>query len=56
MNAHEAMPPQTSTQNEAAFGKLLSFPHGSDNPDNARTVILYADGHIDIVTRKDFKD
>jgi len=56
LNAHEPIPPQTSMQNEAELGKLLSFPHGSDNPDNARTVILYADGHIDIVTRKDFKD
>jgi hypothetical protein len=54
-NAHMSIPPPDSIQNQQELYKLLAFPHNHDDPDGARTVILYASGKIDIVTRKDLR-
>jgi hypothetical protein len=54
-NAHVAIPRQGNAQAESALFKLLTFPHYSDDPDNATTVILYASGTVSVRTRKDFR-
>jgi hypothetical protein len=54
-NEHEKIPPPDSIQNQEELYKLLAFPHNHDDPDGAKTVILYASGKIDIVTRKDLR-
>jgi hypothetical protein len=54
-NTHVAIPYQGNAQSESALFKLLTFPHYSDDPDNATTVILYASGAVSVRTRKDFR-
>jgi hypothetical protein len=53
-NEHVSIPPQDSSQGEAALYKLLSFPHYASDPDKATTLILFADGHIERRQRRDF--
>ncbi len=54
-NAHELIPPTDTPAGQDALHRLLTFPHGSDDPDNARTVVLYANGTIETLTRRDTK-
>ena len=54
-NAHVVIPPQINRQAEQALFKELSFPHGSDDAENASTIILFANGNSRVVTRRDFK-
>ncbi len=54
-NARVSIPRQGNSQAESALFKLLTFPHYSDDPDNATTVILYASGTVSVRTRKDFR-
>lgn len=53
-NAHVSIPPQVSQEAEQALYKQLSFPHYSDDPKNATTVVLFASGRIVTMTRQDF--
>jgi len=52
-NSHELIPPTDTPAGQDALHRLLTFPHGSDDPDNARTVVLYANGTIETLTRRD---
>jgi hypothetical protein len=54
-NAHVAIPPQGNPQAEKALYKELAFPHGSDDTDNAATVLLFADGSQRVMIRRDFR-
>jgi hypothetical protein len=54
-NAHRPIPLQENTQAEEDLYKALAFPHYSDDPKSATTVILYANGSIVTMTRQDFK-
>lgn len=56
-NANESMPipPQTSEDNIQALGKILQFPHHADDADGATAVVLFADGHIERKTRREFR-
>lgn len=56
MNASVPIPPQNTQQGRDALYKLLQFPHGVSDPKTAKTAILYADGHIEVDTRRDFQD
>lgn len=53
-NAHMVIQPDDNQQGEDALYKQLRFPHYSDDPGNATTVILYANGDVKIRTRLDF--
>jgi len=54
-NSHIPIPRQGNAQAESALYKLLAFPHYADDPDNATTVILFANGRVSVRTRKDFR-
>ncbi len=54
-NSHQNMPVQGTSSAADALYKILDFPHFSDDPDNAATVVLYASGAVSVRTRKDFK-
>ena len=54
LNAHEPIPPQLDAPSEAALYKALDFPHYAGDPQNATTVLLYANGKIITRTRRDF--
>jgi hypothetical protein len=54
-NAHLKIPAPDSIQSEQELYKLLAFPHNHDDPDGAKTVILYANGKIDTIIRKDLR-
>jgi hypothetical protein len=54
-NEHVTIPPQTDPTAEQALLKELAFPHGSDDTDNAATVVLYADGTQRQLTRRDLR-
>ena len=54
-NAHVSIPPQGDPAGDAALAKSLSFPHFSDDPNEATTVVLYANGHIDTIKKKDLR-
>ncbi|HLJ56182.1 MAG TPA: hypothetical protein VKT77_14170 [Chthonomonadaceae bacterium] len=54
-NAHVSIPIQGNPDAEAALQKQLTFPHGSDDSDNAATLVLYADGHQDVLTPRYFR-
>jgi hypothetical protein len=54
-NAHMKIPSPDSIENQRELYKLLTFPHNQDDPDGAKTVILYANGKIDTITRKDLR-
>lgn len=50
-----AIPPQTTEQGIQALGKMLEFPHKSDDKDTATAIVLFADGHIERKTRRDLQ-
>jgi len=54
-NQHLAIPLQGTANGSDALYKLLDFPHFSDDPTNATTVVLYANGTVAVRTRKDFR-
>lgn len=54
-NATVSIPPINSVQDQEILYKALSFPHNTGDPDNAKTVILYLSGRIDVVTRRDMR-
>ncbi len=56
MNTTVAIPPQNTEAGRQALYKLLSFPHGVGKFDDRKTVILYANGHIEVDTPRDFQD
>ena len=52
-NEHVSIPPRNTPEGEEALAKLLKFPHNADDPNKATTVILYANGNPERITRKD---
>ena len=54
-NVHIRIPPRNTPQGEEALAKLLTFPHNAGSPDKATTVVLYANGSTERLTRKDLK-
>ncbi len=54
-NAHASLPPRDSIAHEEELAKQLVFPHAADDEMNASTIILYADGNIVMLTRRDIK-
>jgi hypothetical protein len=54
-NAHTEIPAQMDAQAEDALYKMLAFPHYADDPSNATTIILYANGTVAVRTRKDYR-
>ncbi len=54
-NAHVAIPPQGNLQGEEALFKQLQFPHYTDDPENATTLVLFADGHIERMQKIEFE-
>ena len=54
-NDHVRIPPRNTPKGEEALAKLLAFPHNAGNPDKATTVVLYANGTTERMTRKDLK-
>lgn len=54
-NAHVRIPPQGNAQGEAALYKELTFPHNSQDEVNATTLVLFADGSVSRLLRRDFK-
>ncbi len=56
MNTSVAIPPQNTEAGRQALFKLLSFPHGDGKYEDRKTVILYANGHIEVDTPRDFQD
>ncbi len=52
-NAHARILPRNTPEGEEALSKLLKFPHNADDPNKATTVILYANGNTERITRKD---
>lgn len=49
------IPLQTNLQARDALEKELAFPHNSDDTENATTVVLYANGRVQRLIRRDFK-
>jgi prepilin-type processing-associated H-X9-DG protein len=56
-NANETVtiPPQTSEESIQELGRILQFPHRSDDGDGATAVVLFADGHIERKTRSQLR-
>lgn len=54
-NAHVKIPPQGNPQADLALLNLLAFPHGSDDTENASTIVLFANGSQRVITRRDLK-
>ena len=54
-NAHLDIPAQMDSQAEDSLYKMLVFPHYADDPANATTIILYANGTVSVKTRKDYR-
>ncbi len=54
-NVHVAIPPQVDPEAEHALLQQLAFPHGSDDPQTAATVVLYATGAYKVFTRRDLR-
>lgn len=54
-NATVSIPPINNVNDQAILYKALSFPHNTGDPENAKTVILYLSGRIDVVTRRDMR-
>lgn len=52
-NEHARIPPRNTPAGEEALSKLLKFPHNANDPNKATTVILYANGNTERITRKD---
>ena len=52
-NEHARIPPRNTPEGEEALAKLLKFPHNADDPAKATTVVLYANGNTERITRKD---
>lgn len=55
LDAHEIIPYADTMEGRRQLSDHLRFPHDSSNPDRARTIVLFADGHIVEYTRKDLK-
>ena len=55
INAHVTIPPQGNPEAEKALLQELAFPHGSDDTENAATVVMYANGSQRTLTRRDFR-
>ncbi len=54
-NTHEKMAVPGSPSGDDAFAKSLQFPHYTNDPDNATTVVLFANGNIQRYIKRDFK-
>ncbi len=54
-NDHVMIPPQGDMQGENALAKLLAFPHYADDSANATTIVLYANGSVQLKTRKELR-
>lgn len=54
-NAHADLPAPDNMAHEEELVKQMSFPHEVDSGDDASTFVLYADGHITKLTRRDLK-
>lgn len=54
-NAHTPIPIQNNLQGRQALEKALTFPHNADDIENATTLVLYANGRIQRLLRRDFK-
>ena len=54
-NAHEKLGMTDTAEHEREFAKSLQFPHYKNDPDNAKTLILFANGSITNPIRRDFK-
>lgn len=55
-NAHALLPLQDNLSHKEALLKQMNFPHFADDDKNAVTVLLYADGRIETLTRLDMKN
>ncbi len=55
LNTHVAIPEQGNQEAEKALLKELAFPHGSDDTESAKTVVLYANGSQRVYSRRDFQ-
>ena len=54
-NAHRPIPPLGTPQSDDALSKILTFPHYADDPKNATTILLMADGSEITMIRQDLK-
>ncbi len=52
-NQHMAIPEQSNDQGKAVLAKLAAFSHYSSDPDNATTVVLFANGKVLVFTHRD---
>ena len=54
-SVHVRIPVQSNLQGREALEKELVFPHNADDTENATTVVLFANGKIQRMLRRDFK-
>ena len=54
-NEHVSIPMQGNPDAEKALLKELAFPLGSDDTENASTVVMYGNGTQRVLTRRDFR-